>query len=422
MSQSDQTNAPAQEPQTSPPSAQAAKTSSPMSLTTALIAVIVVILFVMLMLSINGKLFPLSISESRDLSTLEERNSQLRTEANAERARLGLAPLPEGSSAAKAMANRLSRDASELAAMTLQWQTELETKDAALADLHNQIQSRDQNAQSLYQQISQLQAQINQNAGAESMVVTLKNDLQIAQNQLLTYQQQLAEAQSRPSSNDMTKLRSQLDESQLANQKLAEQVDALLARSENTVDQAKYDQLAAELATIRPEYNRQRFEIQQLRAKLDRARLFIDKEKDLPQIAIKLYQRLKGLDGVSGKALDQAYQKIDLELNARILHRQEFATGSAEINFDREKMIKNATESRAKPDSFFLVVGYASKTGNQANNYELSKNRATTTASVANLLKTPQQEVKAVYLGQTNRFDKNNPLKNQICEVWEIDR
>lgn len=392
-----------------------------MSLTTALIAVIVVILFVMLMLSMNNKLFQPG-SDARTVSTMEERNAQLRTEANAERVKLGLAPLPEGASAAKAMANRLRRDATDLAALTIQWQTELETKDNALTALQSQITSRDQNAQGLYQQISQLQGKLNQNASAESMVTTLRNDLQIAQNQLLTYQQQLTEAQSRPTVESLTQLRGQLDESQAANQKLNEQVDALLAQSQTSIDQAKYDELAAELARIRPEHNRQRYVIQQLRTKLDRAQLFIEDENNIPPIAIKLYSRLKSLDGITGDALTQAYQKIEAELGARIVHRQDFATGSSEVTLDREKMIKTAANQKAQPDAFFLIVGYASKTGEQSKNYELSKNRATNTASVANTLKLQHQTVKAVYLGQTNRFDKTNPLKNQICEVWEIDR
>jgi outer membrane protein OmpA-like peptidoglycan-associated protein len=393
-----------------------------MSLTTALIAVIVVILFVMLMLSMNNKLFQSNSADNRDISTLEDRNTQVRAETNAERARLGLPPLPEGASAARAMANRLRRDATDLAALTIQWQTELEAKDTALADLQSQIGARDQNAQRLYAQISALQTKLNQTAGAESLVITLRNDLQIAQNQLLTYQTQLAEAQTRPSAEVVTQLRAQLTESQAANQKLADQVDALLTQSETAVDQATYDKLAAELARIRPEYNRQRYEIQQLRTKLDRATLFIESEKDLPAVAIKLYARLKSLDGLDGKALDEAYQKIGVELGARVVHRQDFTTGSSEVTFDREKMIKNATAQKAQPNAFFLVVGYASKTGTQESNYELSKDRATNTASIANLMKVENQTVKAVYLGQTARFNRQNPLKNQICEVWEIDR
>jgi len=402
-----------------------AKSTSPMTLTTALIAVIVVILFVMLMLSMNGKLVKpssMSTADSAEMTTLEERNTQLRAEANAERARLGLAPLPEGAAAARAMANRLRRDATDLAALTLQWQTEIEAKDAALTDLQSQIAARDQNAQQLYAQISALQTKINQNANAESMVITLRNDLQIAQNQLLTYQKQLAETQGRPSAEAMAQLRAQLDESQAANQKLAQQVDALLDQSKGAVSQAKYDELAAELARIRPEYNAQRYEIQSLRAELDRTRLFIDKEKDLPAIAAKLYARLKTLDNLSGEALTNAYQQIELDLGARIAHLQTFPTGSSEVTLDREKMIKAAATLKSKPNSFFLVVGYASKTGNKQSNYELSRKRSTTTASVLYTLKKEGQAVKAVYLGQTDRFDKTNPLKNQVCEVWEIDR
>jgi len=393
-----------------------------MSLTTALIAVIVVILFIMLMLSMNNKLFQTTGNSNRDLSTLEERNVQLRMEANAERAKLGLAPLPEGSAAAKAMANRLRRDAADLAAMTIGWQTELETKDNALSDLQSQITARDQNAQRLYAQISALQTKLDQNVGAESMVITLRNDLQIAQNQLLTYQQQLAEAQSRPSADAMAQIRAQLDESQAANQKLAQQIDALLEQSKGSVNQAKYDELAAELARIRPEYNRQRYQIQQLQAELDRATLFVEKDGKLPAVAEKLYARLKTLDKLSGKELTQAYEQIEADLNARIVHLQSFATGSSEVTLDREKMIRAAATLKSKPNSFFLIVGYASTTGTYQSNYDLSRKRSTTTASVINTLKKPGQAVKAVYLGQTDRFDKGNLLKNQICEIWEIDR
>lgn len=392
-----------------------------MSMTTALIAIIVVILFVMLMLSMNNKLFQPD-STATDLSSQKDINQQLRTETNAERARLGLAPLPEGSAAAKAMANRLRRDANDLAALTLQWQTELENKANALADLQSQISARDQNAQGLYAQISALQSKLDQLAGAESMVITLRNDLQIAQNQLLTYQKQLAEAQGRPSAEVLAQLRAQLDESQAANQKLAQQVDALLDQSKGAVTQAKYDALAAELARIRPEYNLQRYKIQQLQAELDQATLFIEKGKDLPAVAAKLYERLKSLDKLSGAALTKAYQQIEVELNARIVHLQSFATGSSEIDLDREKMIRAAANLKSKPNSFFLVVGYASTTGTYQSNYDLSRKRATTTASVINSLKKSGQTVKAVYLGQTDRFDKGNPLKNQICEIWEIDR
>ena len=392
-----------------------------MSVTTALIAIIVVILFVMLMLSMNNKLFKPS-ANTQDLKSQEELTEQLRAETNAERARNGLAPLPEGAVAARTMANRLRRDATDLAALTIRWQTELETKNKALTDQQSQITALTDNAQRLYAQISALQAKLDQNAGAESLVITLRNDLQIAQNQLLTYQKQLSEAQGRPSADAMALIRAQLDESQAANQKLAQQVDALLEQSKGAVNQAKYDELAAELARIRPEYNRQRYIIQQLQTELDKATLFIEKEKDLPAIATKLYARLKTLDNLSGEALTKAYEQIEVDLNARIVHLQSFATGSSEVTLDREKMIRAAATLKSKPNSFFLVVGYASTTGTYQTNYDLSRKRATTTASVVNTLKKPQQTVKAVFLGQTNRFDKSNPLKNQICEIWEIDR
>ena len=49
-----------------------------------------------------------------------------------------------------------------------------------------------------------------------------------------------------------------------------------------------------------------------------------------------------------------------------------------------DHIIRRAVQS-AGEDSFFLVVGYASKSGDLASNRQLSSDRATTIASVANL-------------------------------------
>ena len=119
-------------------------------LTTALIVIIVVILFAMLMLSINGQLFLSNKSDSNERAALEAKNTQLRADTNAERSRQGLPPLPEDSSSARMMADRIQRDSTSLAALAGQWQTELQSKDTALRDLHSQLTSRDENAQRLY--------------------------------------------------------------------------------------------------------------------------------------------------------------------------------------------------------------------------------------------------------------------------------
>ena len=87
-------------------------------------------------------------------------------------------------------------------------------------------------------------------------------------------------------------------------------------------------------------------------------------------------------------------------------------------NLQEGLLAKSLGNTGAK--SFFLVVGYASTTGDAASNYGLSAKRATVTAGVIQKLKAEGQAVKAVYIGQTDRFSKTKPADNQVCEVWEI--
>ena len=393
-------------------------------LTTALIVVIVVLLFAMLLLTMNGQLFMAQNAgkPANDITTLESQNAKLRAEANAERARLGLDPLPADAKDVRAMADRIQRDATSLAAMANQWQTELQEKDEALQASEKAIAGHSQNVQRLYAQITALQSKLDQQADLAHQVVTLTNDLKIANNQILDTNQRLSEMQGRPSSEEAAQFRKQLTESLEARNKLQLQVDKLMSEAQSTVSKQQYDDVVAELEQLKPLSVTQRYEIQRLRALLDRARLFIESEEDLPAEAARLFAKLRTLDNTRGADLATAYKEIEATLGAKVIHRQSFETGSSQITFNRETMIKNAMGGVAGVNSFFLVVGYASKTGDPDSNRKLSAARATTAASIINLLKTPQQDVRGVYLGQTNRFSTDKPLDNQICEVWEIKR
>lgn len=66
------------------------------------------------------------------------------------------------------------------------------------------------------------------------------------------------------------------------------------------------------------------------------------------------------------------------------------------------------------------MIGYASTSGDQTSNRQLSAKQATTVASLVKLLKADSQQVKAVHLGETKRFSADTELENQICEIWEI--
>ena len=391
-------------------------------LTTALIIVIVALLFVMLLLTINGQIFQSTSGSSNDVTHLKSKNSQLRAEINAERARQGLPPLPEDSSSAKAMAQRLQRDANSLATMANQWQTELEKKDELLRARENEIAGHNQNAQRLYSQINSLQTKLDQSANASEQIIQLTNDLKIAQDSITNYQQQLSEFQGRPTNEAVAQLRKQLGDSISAQNKLQLKIDQLTSEPNETVDKQKYDDLTSELAQIKPQVIDQRYEIQRLRAQVDRTKLFVNSEKDLPTEAARLFAKLRSLEDINEQQLKAAYKNIATSLGAQIVHRQTFETGSAQISFDRESIIHDIINKSGDTNAFFLVVGYASQSGGKKQNRELSSQRATTVASVVNSLKGTRQQVLAVYLGETKRFSPDNETANQICEIWEIKR
>ena len=164
-----------------------------------------------------------------------------------------------------------------------------------------------------------------------------------------------------------------------------------------------------------------RYELQKLRAQLDKARLFVEKIDDLPAAAKALYVELSKLESATPAELKQEYARIALDLKAHVVDSIAFQTGSSRINLDKAEEIRRATQSAAD-GSFFLIVGYASKSGDLASNRKLSADRSTTIASVANFQKKSNQDVRAVFLSETSRFSTTELPKNQICEIWEIGK
>ena len=387
-------------------------------ITTSLIILIVFLLFVMLMLSIGSKPSQ-SLGGSEGITALELNNEQLRAKANAERARNGLPPLPPSSASAYTTAERLRNDAKSLASLASSWEAELETKNVAIGELQAQLASRDEMTRELYTKISALQNQANQSAGAASQLALLSEDLQTANEQIERYRIQIGELQGRPSNDQLSDLRKQLNESLSKNGKLQLQIDDLL-KSANSSSSKIYDEALTEIENLRGDNHKQRYEVQRLRAELDHPTLFIKSDKDLPAEAARLYAKLTTLEDADQKQLASAYEDIRKTMNAQIIHRQTFSKGSSRITFDREKIIQDILDKRQDRKSLFLVIGYASVSGKPDSNRELSAKRATTVASIVKMLKADDQQVKAFYLGETKRFSAETEIENQICEIWEI--
>jgi outer membrane protein OmpA-like peptidoglycan-associated protein len=212
-------------------------------------------------------------------------------------------------------------------------------------------------------------------------------------------------------------LRAQLTTSRNDTNRLAAELAKLKQDTANMVDR---NQLAVIQAQITPleEMNRKlRAELQRLRAEADRSKLFVTRDKLAP-VAQKLFGELVRLEGNKPDTLQSSYERISQSLNARVVESAEFETNSAALAMKHEEHIKTIA-LQAPGNAFFLVVGYASKTGDLQANRELSSKRSTRVASVVNVLKQNGQDVQAVYLGETDRFG-TKAAPNQVCEIWEI--
>ncbi|MGI9242057.1 MAG: OmpA family protein, partial [Verrucomicrobiales bacterium] len=154
---------------------------------------------------------------------------------------------------------------------------------------------------------------------------------------------------------------------------------------------------------------------------LESTALFIDSIDLLPKKAKQLFLELSRLETVDNAELAKNYRYIEDKLGARVVDTIRFATGKSEISPAKSATIRKAMTS-GLGDSFFLVIGYASKTGSFDLNKELSEARATAVATLAVEYADPGQKVRAVFLGQTDRFSSSDVREDQICELWEVPR
>jgi len=145
----------------------------------------------------------------------------------------------------------------------------------------------------------------------------------------------------------------------------------------------------------------------------------LETDADLLPAAVKLFARLRKLEGINDSAIMAEYAKIGKELGATVLRRVYFPTNQSELTPEDKKAIDKLAPTLPNR-GLILVIGYASRTGNVDHNRKLSSARATNTAEELNAHKLPGQKVQAAYLGQTNRFSSRVPEKNQICEIWHI--
>lgn len=355
---------------------------------------------------------------SSEFDELKREIGEARSRVNEERRLLGLPPLGTGINgpSIESLAARISGDATTLTGLATQLQSMLTEKEALLS-------SADATRQALTQQITDLQRQLDQARLAagetnilQGKLIEAQSLLDAANREIAAFREQLAGV---PNAADMATLQARLENALAERNQFENMVKELNNQLIGKVDGAELSSLQARLAKLEPENNQLRYELQELRIKLNRTLLFVDKIDDLPVAAKALYIELSKLETATPAELKQAYDRIDQTLRARVADTISFPTGSYRVNLDKVDEIRRNHQA-ASEGSIYLVVGYASKTGNIEQNRVLSSDRATALASVAHQNKKGRQIVRAVYLGQTDRFAANDPLKNQICEIWEI--
>lgn len=329
-----------------------------------------------------------SSSESQEVAELKRRIEDLRrsnqSQSNEDTQNFGSGTSTFGVDPSK-LAEEISVEANTLAGMIGSFANTLREKDAL-------IQTARDRESLLNNQIKDYQRKNLELNELALEATALRKDLDNMRALYENAQRTIEELRKRPDAETLEKLRLQNDDLRAR----------ILAFSDMEAENRRLSQ-----------------EVQRLRALLDRSTLFVESADALPARAQRLFRELERLDDRTPDQLQNEYLKIEQTLQARPLRSISFATGSSQLTNEKIGMIKNDL-SRSNPNAFLLVVGYASKVGNPTANRKLSSDRATAVASQVNLDKKPAQDVRAVFLSETNRFSKEQAGPNQICEIWEI--
>ena len=368
----------------------------------AMLAIIALMMF--FNMKQNGS--PTSVSGVSDEKLMELRQNVSTKEL--ELKSLGIA-LPADTSSMNELSSRISRDAMALRTNIEDFQTALSAKEATLTKAQLDLKAYVSMNQSLSDDAGKLRSQLAQLQGQQANLAYLKQESEALKAKLAERDNQISELSGRPTPETVAQFRASLNETMLTNEKLNKKIADLEVQLAGAVN-------STEVSRMRSENEAMRIELQQLRAANDYDSLYAKSVDDLHPAASRLYKALEKLEDFNPQQLAEAYGLINTELNNHMLRSVRFETNSDQVT-DKDRSEILATLAAAQPNSFFLVVGYASETGNTINNKLLSAKRAVTIASIVKHAK--NGNTRAVYLGQTDRFSKK-PLDNQICEIWEL--
>jgi outer membrane protein OmpA-like peptidoglycan-associated protein len=290
--------------------------------------------------------------------------------------------------------------------------TQIKSGTEALARLVNasasdaaMLQTAQENARLLSNRVTDLENQLRQTQADATRARSLESELNAARQA----------ANGMVSKSQVDSLRDQLALAKNDRDGFQTEINQLRAKEGTMVDANAYALLKAEVDQLRKDNALPSDGIHQNENVL--AKLFVTKDALSPR-AVALYRELTRIEPEDHRARLQTYTRIDTQLKAGVGEAITFKTGSSDIALEHETHIKEMA-SAAAPNTFFLVVGYASPSGDSKTNEELSSQRTTRVASMVNHLKKEGQAVQAVYLGEGNRFGPDD-APNQVCEIWQI--
>ena len=318
--------------------------------------------------------------------------------------------LPADTSSIDQLSQRISKDAIALRNNVDTIQQALSAKENALMKAEADLAALKRTFENTNAETAKMRSQLIALEGQQANTSILRDEVEALKIKLAERDKQITELSKRPTPETVSQFRASLNETMLTNETLNKRIAELELQNSQAVN-------SSEAAQLKSENDKLRLELQQLRADNDYEDLYAKSAEELRPEAARLYADLQKLEGLTPDQLEAAYMKISLDHNAHKLRTVRFKTGSSDVGWQDLTGIKD-TITTAKKDSFFLVVGYASKTGNADNNKILSAKRSVTIASIVKHLK-GGIGTRAVYLGQTDRFSAQ-PLDNQICEIWEL--
>ncbi|MEM1083690.1 MAG: OmpA family protein [Verrucomicrobiota bacterium] len=355
------------------------KPRAPSPVVVGLCMAIVALLVVLIIQGIKPGTPAPAPGDSVQLDAMRANLETQRAALNRERVAMGMEPMTGdiGSEAAEEVAARLKTDANTLASLAGSFGTLLEDKDRELDLARQETVDTLKEMKRLRELLESVRVERDKALLEATRNSTLQAQLDNANNRIAVLDAELLRLRDEPARLQQELLACQSERSQLLDR------------------------------------------IAQLESELNRVSLFASTENEIMKEAIALFRALRKLEGMADSEIMAAYSKFGKELNAEVLKKCDFATGSSEVAPELRSGILN-TVSEVPSNAMIFVVGYASRTGNVDSNRALSSDRATAVAQLLDGAKAPNQRVQAVYLGQTDRFSSSTPERNQIVEIWQI--